>query len=39
MSDQNEENLTVDGLSRRSFLGVGSVALAAVAATGFTAHA
>ena len=39
MSDQNEEKPFLDGVSRRSFLGVGSAALATVAMAGLTAHA
>jgi oxalate decarboxylase len=39
LSDQNAEKYSHDGLSRRSFLGVGSAALATVAVTGLTAHA
>lgn len=39
MSDQNADKFGLDGVSRRSFLGVGSAALAGVAATGVTAHA
>jgi hypothetical protein len=34
MNDQNGNNPTLDGVSRRSFLGVGSTAIA-----GLTAHA
>lgn len=39
MSDQNRQTVSDDGVSRRSFLGVGSAALATVAMAGFTAHA
>jgi oxalate decarboxylase len=39
MSDQNGNNPTLDGVSRRSFLGVGSAALATVAMTGLVAQA
>jgi oxalate decarboxylase len=39
MSDQNQENPVQEGVSRRSFLGVGSAALATVAAAGLAAHA
>jgi oxalate decarboxylase len=39
MSDQNQEKPILDGVSRRSFLGVGSAALATVAMAGITAHA
>jgi oxalate decarboxylase len=39
MSDQNEEKPSLDGVSRRSFLGVGSAALATVAMASLTAHA
>jgi len=39
MSDQNEEKPFLDGVSRRSFLGVGSAALATVAMASLTAHA
>jgi oxalate decarboxylase len=39
MNDQNQEKPFHEGVSRRSFLGVGSVALATVAMTGLVAHA
>src|ERR1700733_5985634 len=39
MSDQNDNNPTHDGVSRRSFLGVGSAALATAAMVGLTANA
>ncbi|WP_242617830.1 hypothetical protein [Edaphobacter modestus] len=39
MSDQNGNNPTLDVVSRGSFLGVGSAALATVAMAGLTAHA
>ncbi len=39
MSDQNQEQSLHEGVSRRSFLGVGSAALATVAVAGLTAHA
>jgi oxalate decarboxylase len=39
MNDQNQEKPFHEGVSRRSFLGVGSVALATVAMTGLAAHA
>jgi oxalate decarboxylase len=39
MSDQTEEKLAQEGVSRRSFLGVGSAALATVAMVGLAAHA
>ena len=38
MSDQSQEKPSLDGVSRRSFLGVGSAALATVAMTGVTAR-
>jgi oxalate decarboxylase len=39
MSDQNQEKPILDGVSRRSFLGVGSAALATVAMAGIAAQA
>jgi oxalate decarboxylase len=39
MSDQMEDTPLMEGLSRRSFLGVGSAALATAAFAGLTAHA
>jgi oxalate decarboxylase len=39
MSDQNQEKPVLDGVSRRSFLGVGSAALATVAMAGIVAQA
>jgi oxalate decarboxylase len=39
MSHQNQEKAFLDGVSRRSFLGVGSAALATVAMAGLAAHA
>jgi oxalate decarboxylase len=39
MSDQNDNTPTLDNVSRRSFLSVGSAALATVAMTGMVAHA
>ena len=39
MSGQNQEKSFLDGVSRRSFLGVGSAALVAGAMAGITAHA
>src|SRR5580658_2434153 len=39
MNDQNQEKPFHEGVSRRSFLGVGSAALATVAMAGLTAHA
>ena len=39
MSDQNQEKPVLDGVSRRSFLGVGSAALATVAMAGIAAQA
>ena len=39
MSDQPEEKLVHEGMPRRTFLGVGSAALATVAMAGLTAHA
>ncbi|WP_334268953.1 cupin domain-containing protein [Edaphobacter sp. HDX4] len=39
MCDQNEDKPFSDGVSRRSFLGVGSAALATVAISGLTANA
>jgi oxalate decarboxylase len=39
MSDQNQDKPILDGVSRRSFLGVGSAALATVAMAGIAAQA
>src|SRR5580658_10050729 len=39
MSDHTEEQVIHEGVSRRSFLGVGGAALATVAMAGLTAHA
>ena len=39
MSDQIQEKPILDGVSRRSFLGVGSAAMATVAMAGLTVHA
>jgi oxalate decarboxylase len=39
MSDQNQEKTILDGVSRRSFLGVGSAALATVAMAGIAVQA
>ncbi len=39
MSDQNKQNPFSEGVSRRSFLGVGSAAIATAAVAGLTAHA